>query len=246
MRYLKNDRLYCFSPPVMIATFCIEIVGALYVLFRYKLTPVTRLAVALLVGLAVFQLAEYNVCEGAWGISSLMWARIGYVAITLLPPLGLHLATKIAGQPKKNLVAAAYAASALFAVFFLFVGHGMQSEQCLGNYVIFTTAHWAILPYAVYYYGLLLVTAGYGLAVRGDIKSASNRRALLWLVVGYGAFVIPTTAVNLVDPSTIAGIPSIMCGFAVILAILLVMEVMPSYHKVNERSSSHLRRKIAR
>ena len=246
MRYLKNDRLYCFSPPVMIATFLIEIVGALYVVFRYKMTPVTRLATAVLVGLAVFQLAEYNVCEGAWGVSSLSWARIGYVAITLLPPLGLHLATKIAGQSRPKLVASAYGLAAAFAIFFMFIGHGMQSEQCLGNYVIFTTARWAVPPYALYYYGLLILTAGYSMSVYKTVKKSHIQKALFWLVAGYAAFVIPTTAVNLVEPATIAGIPSIMCGFAVILAILLVMEVMPSYHKGNERISSHLRRKIAR
>jgi hypothetical protein len=246
MRYLKNDRLYCFSPPVMIATFLIEIIGALYVVFRYKMTAVTRLAAALLTGLAIFQLAEYNVCEGAWGVSSLSWARIGYVAITLLPPLGLHLATKIANQPRPKLVAGAYGAAAIFAVFFMFIGHGMQSEQCLGNYVIFTTARWAVLPYAAYYYGLLVLTAGYCMSVYKMVKKPHIQKALFWLTAGYAAFVIPTTAVNVVDHATIAGIPSIMCGFAVILAVLLVLEVLPSYHKGNERISSYLRREAAR
>ena len=38
---------------------------------------------------------------------------------------------------------------------------------------------------------------------------------------------VPTTAVNLVSPATIDGIPSIMCGFAVLLAIALVAGVAP-------------------
>lgn len=246
MRYLKTDRLYCFSPPVMLATLFIEVIGALYVVFRYKRTPVTWLATAMLVCLAIFQLAEYNVCEGAWGVNSLTWARIGYVAITLLPPLGLHLATKISQRSWKGMIALAYSAAALFAVFFLGVGNGMQSEQCLGNYVIFTTAPWAVQPYAAYYYGLIFVTIGYAAAVYKSIQPLAARHALLWLVIGYGALIIPTTTVNLIDPTTLAGIPSIMCGFAVILAILLVMVVVPSYHKGNERKSRNLRRKTAR
>ena len=110
MKYLKTNTTYCFSPPVMIATFFIEIGLAIYVAWRYKLNEVTRLAVALLTFLAIFQLAEYNVCEGSFGINSLGWARLGYVAITLLPPIGFHLATKIAGQKQYGLVAFAYAA----------------------------------------------------------------------------------------------------------------------------------------
>jgi hypothetical protein len=231
MRYLKTDKLYCFSPPVMLATFIIEIIGALYVIFRFKMTPVSRLATGILVGLATFQLAEYNVCEGAWGVDSLTWARIGYVAITMLPPLGVHLATKIAGRPQKALVVSGYAAAAVFAGIFLFVGHGMQSQECLGNYVIFKIAHWATIPYAIYYYGLLLVTVGYSFRAAKSMKNQFKASALKYLAIGYLAFIVPTTAANLIDPTTLAGIPSIMCGFAVILAIILAAIVMPKYYE---------------
>lgn len=231
MRYLKSDKLYCFSPPVMLATFVIEIAFAIYTIARYKLTPISRLAVMILVGLAVFQLAEYNVCEGAWGVDSLTWARIGYAAITILPPLGVHLATRIAGEKQRLLLAGAYGAAAVFAFIFLFVGHGMQSQQCLGNYVIFTIAPWAVGAYALYYYGLLLLAVGYAFRAAANLKESNKRYALYALALGFLAFIVPTTAANLIDHSTIAGIPSIMCGFAVILAVILTTVVVPKYHE---------------
>ncbi len=231
MRYLKSDRLYCFSPPVMLATFVIEIACAAWVLFRYKLTPVTRLAVLVLVCLATFQLAEWNVCEDSWGVDSLTWARIGYVAITLLPPLGLHLATRIVGAKQRLLVSAAYLSAAIFAAIFLFVGHGIESQECLGNYVIFMIAPWASLPYGVYYYGWLLVVVGYALRMARSKKMAVKKNVLYMLVAGYMAFLVPTTAANLIDPATVLGIPSIMCGFAVILALVLTFLVLPGYYK---------------
>lgn len=234
MRYLKTGNLYCFSPPVMLATFIIEVLLAVYVVWRYALTPVTRLAVLILVGLATFQLAEYNVCEGAWGVSSLMWAKIGYVAITMLPPLGLHLATKLAGRSNRTLVATGYASGLLFAAFFLFSGNGIESQQCLGNYVIFQTAPWSVIPYAVYYYGWLIVTVGYALNAAKAMKKQSKRVALYALSVGYMAFILPTTTANVIDPSTIAGIPSIMCGFAVILALVLTFVVLPRYYQAKK------------
>lgn len=231
MRYLKPNTLYCFSPPIMLATFIIEITFAVYVVFRYKLTAVSRLAITTLLGLAVFQLAEYNVCEGAWGVDSLTWARIGYVAITLLPPLGLHMATRLAGQKRPLLISLVYASAAVFSGIFLFVGHGMQSQLCLGNYVIFTIAPWATLPYAAYYYGWLMVGVGYAWKAARAIKSVSKQKALRWFALGYMAFIIPTTAANVIDPATVAGIPSIMCGFAVIFAITITMVVLPNYYK---------------
>lgn len=230
MRLLKTNRLYCFSPPVMIATFVIELVCALYILFRYHLTPVSRIAVFVLFGLAIFQLAEYNICETAWGIDSLSWARVGHVAITLLPPLGLHLATKLAGQRKPLLVGLAYASATIFSCIFLFVGHGLTSQQCLGNYVIFDMASWAIWPYTIYYYGWLFVTVGYAIKVASWHKQSAIRKALYVLAIGYLTFVVPTTAVNIIDPSTLAGIPSIMCGFAVILALMLTIGTVPLYY----------------
>ncbi len=227
----KTNRLYCFSPPVMLATFIIEVVFALYVIARYKLTLVSRLAVAILIGLAIFQLAEYNVCETAWGVDSLTWARIGYVAITFLPPLGFHLATRIARKKQPFLVGGAYLVGIIFAGFFLLSGHGMLGQECLGNYVIFSIAPWAVELYAAYYYGLLALSVGYSLMAAGSLKEKSHKQAIIALAIGYLAFILPTTAANIVDSSTIAGIPSIMCGFAVILAIILTFVVVPKAHK---------------
>lgn len=231
MRYLKPDRLYCFSPPVMLATFFIEIICAIYVVAKYKLTAITRIAAALLIGLAVFQLAEYNVCEGAFGVDSLTWARIGYVAITALPPLGLHLALMIAGVRRPQLVVMGYLSGLAFASVFLFAGHGMGAQQCLGNYVIFSIASWAVIPYFIYYYGWLLVTVGLCIKFGMAAKRHNQKAALYTLAAGYAAFIVPTTAVNIIDPSTTAGIPSIMCGFAVILAVVLTGFVIPRYYR---------------
>lgn len=209
------------------ATFLIEIGGALWTLIRYKTDKNARLIIALLVFLGIFQLAEYMVCEGALGLSSLDWARVGYVAITLLPPLGLHLGLSIAGKSPRGLLLAAYGSAAAFITFFLFIGHGMQGEVCMGNYVIFKIAPYAGLLYTLYYYGWLLASVGLVLRYRKKVKRRVNRKALAWLAGGYAAFIVPTTFVNIIDPSTIAGIPSIMCGFAVILALILVFMVSP-------------------
>lgn len=49
--------LGCFSPPVMITTFVVEITGALVVYWRYKTNKAQRLIISLLVCLGTFQLA---------------------------------------------------------------------------------------------------------------------------------------------------------------------------------------------
>lgn len=214
----------------MIATFVIEITLAIYVTVKYKLNSVTRPAVAILFFLAVFQLAEYNVCEGAFGIDSLSWSRLGYVAITTLPPLGIHMAARMAGEKQRTLIAGSYVVGASFAGYFLFSGVGLTAQECLGNYVIFKVAPGSVYPYTLYYYGLLFVGVYYCLT-RARRLLGHTARALRALAVGYAVLLIPTTLANIVDPKTIAGIPSIMCGFAVFLALILAGEVLPNYFK---------------
>ena len=86
----KQTTFYCFSPPVMIATCIIEVALLVYTLYRYKLTPLTRVSLATLGFLALFQASEFAVC-GASASTVDLWSRIGYISITLLPPLGIHL-----------------------------------------------------------------------------------------------------------------------------------------------------------
>jgi len=130
MRDYKNG-MFCFSPPIMLATFFIEMILAAVVVWRYKLNPVGRLVVALLVLLAVFQMAEYMVCQ-AVGLEPLAWSRIGYVAITLLPPLGIHLAYELAGSKKRPLLIPAYVTAGMFVVFFALIGNSLGAQACLG------------------------------------------------------------------------------------------------------------------
>jgi len=210
----------------MLATFIIEIGLAAYTIWRYKLNSITRLASAILICLAAFQLAEFNVCEGAWGLNSAEWARLGYVAITLLPPLGIHLIARLAGDVRRWPYLAAYLLGAGFSGFFLFATNSIATEACLGNYVIFEQSPGTMWAYALYYYGLLLAAIGYAARLA---KTATPRvkRSLQMLIIGYALFMVPTTLVNSIDPSTIAGIPSIMCGFAVSLAFVLVFAVLP-------------------
>lgn len=213
----------------MIATFVVEIVLAAYVLWRYKLQPLSRLAMLILVCLAVFQLAEFMIC-GGWGIDGLMWSRIGYVAITLLPPLGIHMAYMIARRRPDWYLYGAYLLAAAFVFFFAFATHSISGHACQGNYVIFQIAPGSGWFYAAYYYGLLL--AGVWTCARW-MKQVTKKRAnaLRWLAIGYLTFLLPIITVNIVAPETIHGIPSIMCGFAVLLAFILVFLVMPNVVK---------------
>jgi hypothetical protein len=220
-----KGKLYCFSPPVMVATCIIEVSLLIYTLWRYRLNQLTRLVAIMLVTLATFQLAEFHVCRGTSGLAQ--WSHLGYIAITLLPPVGIHILYTIKKQKDHLLVYASYATALVFVAIFALTANSLTGHQCLGNYVMFQVNPRLTDLYGIYYYGWVLI----GVALSLDFAHASEekrmRQALYGFALGYAAFLVPTTTANLLDKATLRGIPSIMCGFAVILAIVTVAWVMP-------------------
>lgn len=222
--FFRRPALLCFSPPVMIATMVIELALAVWVALKYVTNTPRRLILALLVCLAAFQLAEFNVCSPA--TPDIVWSRIGYIFITFLPPLGIHLITKLRREQRTGLIATGYAASTIFAFAFAFLSNNLNRGVCAGNYVIFVLAQPLATLYGTYYLGLVVV----GLVLtRWPQKhpSPTSTTALGWMTAGYLAFTLPTLIIDFILPMTRLGIPSIMCGFAVILAIILGTRVAP-------------------
>ncbi len=210
----------------MLATFCIETTLMVYTLIRYKMTALTRLSAAVLGLLALFQLSEFTVC-GATHWSAATWSRVGYVAITLLPAVALHLIRVMSGgRLPRWLVSGGYLAAGAFSLIFGFSGAAFQSHVCAGNYAIFQLRNGYGGAFFGYYYAMLLL--GIGLALLLSITAQPNiRRALVYQVFGYLSFLLPTGIVNAINPQTIAGIPSVMCGFAVTYAIVLSFGILP-------------------
>lgn len=227
--YKKTTTLLCFSPPVMIATFIVEIILLIGVVVRFGLKDAMhRLVAIILLLLATFQLAEYFVCGGL-SLDASIWARIGFVAITILPALALHLVRVIAvrdGVKSKVLIVLAYVNAFGWALLFGLSTYAFRSYGCAGNYAIFQLRS----PYGgqfFIYYNFWLLAGILASYLWARLADKSTRRRLYWLIIGYAAFMIPTGITNMISPETIVGLPSIMCGFAVLFALILIFAVLP-------------------
>ncbi|MGH7241028.1 MAG: hypothetical protein ACREGB_01895 [Candidatus Saccharimonadales bacterium] len=223
----------CFSSPVMLATFAIETILAAYTVWRYKFTPLMKLVTMSLLALGFFQLAEYHVCTGGEGLNAADWSRAGFVAITLLPPLGLHILHVLANKKSRWLIPVAYTSMIAFVSFFLFSSEAFDGYACTGNYVIFQIGHGSAIVYGLYYYGWLLAALLLGarwanqLATKKSVEGHRRLEAVRGLMVGYLVFLVPTAAANTINPETRRGIPSVMCGFAVLFALILTLYILP-------------------
>lgn len=229
---LKNkNTLYCFSPPVMIFTFFVEVFLGIYTLYKDKSSRIRTLALTTLFMLATFQIAEFFVCGNSDPNSAAIASRVGFMAITLLPPLGLHLASEIGGVKNSKMVKYVYLVATAFILFFAFFPGAINNSICSGNYVVFTLAKYSNILYGSYYFGLLLGTIIYAVNVATKQKNKKVFAALNWLVAGILVFLLPTGLFYFVAPSTAVAIPSVMCGFAIFYAIILVWKIMPLVSK---------------
>jgi len=213
----------------MLITFLFEFGAALYIMWRYNVNLVTRLIIIVLICLGTFQLAEYMVC-GGFGMHGGDWARLGYISITALPALGLHLITAIAGKKLNLLIYPSYAVMVAFMLYFVLTPGVINTLECRPNYTIFAFDETTSVFYALYYFGWLFT--GTGLAWKWSQRQPKQKSALRWMTIGYIAFIVPSCTIALANPATISGIPSIMCGFAVLFAITLTFMVAPKTSKI--------------
>lgn len=211
----------------MLATAVIEVLLAIYSFSRYRRHPLGGLVTLTLICLGAFQIAEFNICEGL-AVENLWWTKLGLSAITLLPPLGLHLVEIMSGTSRR-LTVIGYICAAVYIVMFVGSNALVQGGNCVGNYVIIYTSPMA---FGIYYIGFLLIAVLLAVSALREklVTNPARRQALAWLVVGYLSFMVPMGIVYMVAPHVRSGVPSIMCGFAVTLAIILGLRVLPLYN----------------
>ena len=219
----KSVTLYCFTPLATLITFFIEILLAIYVLFKYKMSPFVRISTLILVLLGLFQFSEYAICK--IGFQEL-FTKIGYGLITPLPALVLHL---VGIATKKNIWIAigiiGYILASLFLFVIFFVPNILVSTICSGKFLIFTVPSTFYTIYRYYYFGLLAL--GLFILVLHILKKSPKSKLYIWMILGYGSFIVPTFALYIIKKFNPFGFPSVMCGFAVLFAITLAFKILP-------------------
>lgn len=220
----RKSTFYCFTPEVSLVTFFIEFLLAGYIFFRYRLNQFGRIAILLLLGLGTFQLAEYMMCTGN---NTLMWGKIGAAAITLLPVMAVHLVTMITRKSIWTEIGYVMGGAIIIAIFFTSV---LQSIGCTGHYVAINFDDWFSILFNGYYGFFILI--GIEMAVRTWLQHRGDKKELFWIMLIYASFLIPTAIVYFLFITAREGTPSIMCGFAVFGALILVFKEIPRVYAV--------------
>lgn len=221
----RSLTLCCFSPPVMLVTMAIEGALAIYVLAKYRRGAFAKLAAALIALLGIFQLSEYQVCGDHY---PQFWAHFGLVAITLLPVVGLQLISFVTRN--RRFLMLGYALAIILALIFAFIPQSITGSFCGGNYVIFDGPAGLYRFYGAYYSAFLIFEIWELLGAMHKHKNGAIQWVLQWFIIGYLSFMVPMGVVYAVYAPARTAVASIMCGFAVILALIIAFQIVPKYY----------------
>jgi hypothetical protein len=213
-----------YSPVLAIVTGVLEVAAVVYALSGPGRKRILRPVGAILLFLAGYQFAEVAVCARP---AVPLFSRLAYLVITWLPPLGLWLAAVLdAGRVRAlRTVAAFYAAAAAGLCAWIAIDGGVIGrsvcETVLARY--FPVAPFEIAYGIFYHTGILGLVFGCGLAL-AQADDAVARKHLANLQLGVLGFVFPSLAVRLLfsGPGPGDPLPSVMCHFALVLALSLV------------------------
>jgi hypothetical protein len=175
--------------------------------------------------LAGYQIAEISVCARP---ENLFFSRIAFFDITWLPPLGLYLAYQIAFPKLKWLktVFMAYLAAGLVLVSWIFIDPNCITQSVCDVVVAryFPSSPFDICFGTFYQSGLMILvfSSAYGLVKPVD---KINRKHLANLLIGTLGFILPSIALRFMLPEPDGLLPSVMCHFALILALSLYVLV---------------------
>jgi hypothetical protein len=228
-----------YSPALAIATALFEITVALWAFVGSGEKFIIRTTSLILVLLAGYQLTEVGICANTAAAGFL--PRLAFIIVTWLPPLGLLL---IAGlhRPRSRLMdgtATTMLAAALAIVAWIAIDRSfVHASVCSAVFARYTSIMPRFMVYSGFYWaGLLgmILFSGYGARTCVD---QHRRRMLRYVFMGTLAFVLPSLAVSWYVPPTEGALPSIMCHFALLLAISLTRMIYVERKETEEQDTS--------
>jgi hypothetical protein len=214
-----------YSPVLAVVTAAFEIIVAGWAFTnrsKVKSRGVLYTTVAIFLLLAAYQLAEVAICANVAAAGFL--PRLAFIIVTWLPALGLLLVAQLRRPRSRILDGSAYAmlaASAGIVAWIVADRSFASASVCNAVYACYSHAMPRFLMYARFYWlGLLgmILFSGHGAVTCRDPR---RRQQLAQVFVGTTGFVALSMLMSWFVPPARGALPSIMCHFALLLAVCL-------------------------
>jgi len=231
-----------YNPILSLATATLEVGAAVWALRGPGRRPIIHTVSAILFFLAGYQIVEAIFCTGN-PVTLAFLPRLAFMVVAWLPPTGLLLVAHLYPTKTRNHYYFAYA-------MFIFCGTLVASiavdkafvtaSVCEIVFATYTNPTPLYQTYGIFYQsGLMsmLLLSAYGVTICQD----DHQRLLLGQVLlGSIAFIFPALVTVAVLPIADNALPSIMCHFALLLALFLARLVSIERKWVLEPSMENL------
>jgi hypothetical protein len=142
-----------------------------------------------------------------------------------LPILGVHFISILTKRYRFWLMPG-YVLASLFVLWMILETKPIEVLACTGRYVAFQLSD--PLSHVYLYYYVMSLAAGVILILWNLRQRTRQMRPLVWLLVGYLSFILPTMYVYQYIFQTRKSFSSVLCGFAIIMAVILVGKILPA------------------
>jgi hypothetical protein len=231
-----------YSPILAVVTAAFEILVAGWALAGHSKAEspgILRTTSAILLLLAGYQLAEVAICADVAVVGFL--PRLAFIIVTWLPPLGLLLIAQLR-KPRSHALrgsALTMLAAAAGIVVWIAVDRSFASASvCNAVYARYAHAMPRFLVYAWFYWlGLagMILLSGHSAVTCQDTR---RRQQLVQIFVGTTGFVALSMLTSWFVPPARGALPSIMCHFALLLAVCLACLVYLERRPAEEADAS--------
>lgn len=226
----------CFAPYISISTFVIEFLLALFFLMRNPKDKLNRIIALLSLLLGIYQLNEFLICVTNLNI----FTRLAMITTAILPSIGITYALIIWRKKLKyywHLLI--YSPAIFFIVMFSMPFYFSNNAFCDRVFIKYPSLGLLGDFYALYYFGYIIASlilfyiAGNfdtsNKVINNKIKTSKDYKYYKGLL-GLGAlgmliFTVPTYIFLQFLPSLNIEFSSVLCEFALLLAIELIIVI---------------------
>ena len=215
------EKMNNYSPLLSIITCLFEFTAAVFAFRSTGRKRILHPTGMILILLGCYQLMEVVVCLGP---EQPFFTRFAFMIITWLPPAGIWLTFALTEPPLKGLKYAAFTYGTASLGMTLWVAIDPSSvTKTVCEIVIarYASPNPFDTLYGIFYQSGLAVIifgAAAALAYAGD---STLRKHLVSVQTGILGFVLPSLAIRLLFPAMSGELPSVMCHFALLLAVSL-------------------------
>lgn len=211
--------------------FILEFGFLFFIILKNRRHPQFVWIVLLMIFLQVYQLMEFLMCIG---VDPNIIGRLGLVSITFLPPLGVLLSSHVTNL-KHWINWSGILCGIGLSIYYLIVPNAFNLQTCNPFYAVYTYPLGNL--YGIFYFGFiawafLLIIIGW--IVNGKSHKKELNKKAIFVLIGYISFLLPMAITVVINFSTSLAVPSIMCKYAILLAITLLIFSFQFERKIND------------